>query len=179
MQKTVKDKYIQIAAIALTLLYFTFIVILYRSEPRSLAEVSTKTVSTIQNAATKGQVIIGTYEADQAKFTEGLAAFRQDNFILARDNFEKADPEHRDAKIQFYIAYSFYRQGWGRISNDDTLFKQGLDTVNRTIDLDPDFRSDDPNLQLRSSAELKNELEEGLKITASDFNPLKVFRERK
>jgi hypothetical protein len=108
-----------------------------------------------------------------------LQAFRQDNFVVARDNFEKADPEKRDAKTQFYIAYSFYRQGWGRISSDDALFKQGLDAVNRAIALDPDFGAADDNLQMKTPAELKNELEEGLKITPSDFNPLRVFRERK
>jgi hypothetical protein len=177
--KKVKDKYIHLAAIAVTILYLAFIVVIYVSEPRSLAEVPTKTANTIQNAGTKAQVVIGTYQIDQAKFSEGLAAFRQDDFVPARNLFERADPEHRDARTQFYIAYCFYRQGWGRVSNDDVLFGQGLDAVNKAIDLDPEFQSDDPALQLRTPSELKNELEEGLKVTPSDFNPLKVFRERK
>ena len=32
---------------------------------------------------------------------------------------------------------------------------------------------------LATAAELKNELEEGLVVTADDFNPLKLVRERK
>jgi hypothetical protein len=85
----------------------------------------------------------------------------------------------RDAATQFYIAYSYYRQGWRRVTNDDALFKQGLETLVRVNSIDPNFRSDDPNLQLKTPAELRHELEEGLKVTADDFNPLRVFRERK
>jgi hypothetical protein len=160
------------------LVYSVFVVFLYAAEPRSLEEISSKAVETVQNAATKGRVITGTYEIDQAKFNEGLAAFRQNNFILARDAFTKADPERRDAKTQFYIAYSFYRQGWGRVSSDDALFKQALESLERVNFIDKDFRSDDPDLKLRTPAELKHELEEGLRVTADDFNPLRVLRER-
>jgi hypothetical protein len=175
----VKEKYIQILGIVLAAVYAVFIAFLYVAEPKTLEEVSTKARTTIESATTKGQIIIGTYEIDQAKFNEGLTAFRQDNFLVARDGFEKADPEKRDAKTQFYIAYSYYRQGWGRVSNDDALFKQGLEIVNRVIMLDNNFRSDDANLQLRTPVELKNEFEEGLRVTADDFNPLKLARERK
>jgi hypothetical protein len=174
-----KEKYIQALGILMTVAYAVFVVFLYWAEPKTLEEVSTKTKTTIENVSTKGQVIIGTYEIDQAKFDEGLAAFRQDNFLVARDRFEKADPEKRDPKVQYYIAYSYYRQGWGRVSNDDLLFKQGLDQVNRVIMLDGNFRIADDNLQIRTPIELKNEFEEGLKVTASDFNPLKMFNERK
>jgi len=174
-----KEKYIQVSGIILTLIYGVFIAWLYWVEPKNLEEVSVKAKTTIENVATKGQIVIGTYEIDRAKFNEGLTAFRQDNFIAARDNFEKADPERRDARTQFYIAYSFYRQGFGRISNDDALFRQGLEQINRVIQLDNNFKSDDANLQLKTPVELKNEFEEGLKITASDFNPLRLMRERK
>ena len=174
-----KENHIQILGIAVTVIYFLFIVFLYVSEPKSISDIPTNAVSTIQNVANKGGVIIGTYQIDQAKFDAGLQAFRHDNFVVARDNFERADPEKHDANTQFYIAYSFYRQGWGRVSNDDALFKQGLDAVNRVIALDPDFKTTDNNLQIKTPAELKSEFEEGLKITPGDFNPLKVFRERK
>ena len=147
----------------MTAVYTVFVVFLYWAEPKSLAEVPTRARTTIENAATKGQVIIGTYEVDRAKFDEGLAAFRQDNFLVARDRFEKADPEKRDAATQYYIAYCYYRQGWGRFSNDDALFKQGLDQVSFVMTLDPDFKASDENLQLKSPVELKNEFEEGLK----------------
>lgn len=174
-----KEKYIQILGIALTLVYGVFVIFLCAAEPRSLEEISSKAIETVQNAATKGQVITGTYEIDRAKFNEGLSAFRQNNFILARDGFSKADPERRDAKTQFYIAYSFYRQGWGRVTNDDALFKQALESLDRVTFIDKNFRSDDADLQLRTPVELKNELDEGLRVTADDFNPLKVLRERK
>ncbi|HEX8288163.1 MAG TPA: hypothetical protein VF556_09210 [Pyrinomonadaceae bacterium] len=174
-----KEKYIQISGIILTVIYGAFIVWIYWAEPKNLEEVSVKAKTTIENATTKGQIVIGTYEIDKEKFEQGLQAFRQDNFVVARDNFEKADPQRRDAQTQFYIAYSFYRQGFGRLSNDDALFRQGLEQTNRVIQLDNNFKSDDPNLQLKTPVELKNEFEEGLKVTAGDFNPFRLARERK
>lgn len=174
-----KEKHIQILSIVFASVYAVLIAWLYWAEPKNLQEVSTKAQTTIENVTTKTQVAIGTYEIDQAKFNEGLRAFRQDNFIVARDNFEKADTERRDAETQFYIAYSFYREGWGRISNDDALFKKGLEQTNSVIALDKNFKSDDANLQMKTPVELKNELEQGLQLTASDFNPLRVLRERK
>lgn len=176
---TVRETHIHFFGIVVTAIYGLFIVFLYAAEPRSLEEMTTKARSTVENLATKGSVAIGTYEVDQAKFSEGLVAFRQDNFVAARDAFERADPEKQDARTQFYIAYSYYRQGWGRISNDDVLFGKALESVERVNMLDPGLRSDDPDLRLKTPAELKNELEEGLKLTAEDLNPLRVFRERK
>ena len=174
-----KEKYIQILGLATTFVYGAFVVFLYAAEPRSIEEISSKAKLTVESAVTKGQIVTGTYEIDQAKFNEGLAAFRKDNFIPARDSFDRADPEKRDAKTQFYIAYSYYRQGWGRVSNDDALFKQSLEVLQRVSMIDRDFRSDDANLQLRTPAELRNELEEGMKVTADDFNPFRLVGERK
>jgi hypothetical protein len=173
------EKYIHILGLALIAVYGIFVVFLYAAEPRSIEEISLKAKSAVEGAVTKGQVMTGAYEIDQAKFGAGMNAFRQDNFVAARDAFERADPERRDPKTQFYIAYSFYRQGWGRVSNDDALFKQALETVDRVALLDRDFRSDDTGLQLRTPAELRHELEEGLEVTADDFNPLRLVRERK
>ena len=174
-----KEKHIQILGVIITAVYAFFIAWLYIAEPKSLDELPAKAQTTIDNVTTKTQVAIGTYEVDRVKFDEGLKAFRADNFVVARDNFERADTEKRDAKTQFYIAYSFYRQGFGKISSDDALFKQGLEQINRVIALDANYKSDDTNLHLKTPVELKNEFEEGLKITAGDFNPFKVLRERK
>ena len=160
-------------------IYGAFVVFLYAAEPRSLEEISIKAKNTIEDAVTKGQVVAGTYQVDEAAFNAGLNAFRQDNFVAARDSFQRADPEKRDPRTQFYVAYSFYRQGWGRVSNDDALFKQSLDSVERVTLLDRDYRSNDSNLQLRTPVELKAELEEGMKVSADDFNPLRLARERK
>ena len=173
------EKHIQISGILIASFYALFISWLYVAEPKSLDELPAKAQATIENVTTKTQVAIGTYEVDRVRFDDGLKAFRADNFLVARDNFDKADPEKRDAKTQFYIAYSFYRQGFGRVSNDDALFKQGLEQISRVNALDGNFKADDANLQIRTPVELKNEFEEGLKVTAGDFNPLKVFRERK
>ena len=163
-----KEKHVQILGIGLTIVYFAFIVWLYANQPKSFSEV-----------ATKATVTAGTYEIDRVKFDEGLKLFRQENYVAARDAFQKADPEKRDARTQFYIAYSFYRQGFGRIYNDDALFRQGLEAVNRVIALDPNFKTDDADLKMKTPAELKNEFEQGLQISPEDFNPLKVLRERK
>ena len=174
-----KENHIQLSGLLLSTLFGIFIIFLYAAEPRTLEEISTKAQSAVENTVTKGQVFTGTYEIDQEKFNSGLTAFRTDTFVLARDSFERADPEKRDVNTQFYIAYSYYRQGWSRFSNDDALFKLGLDAVNRVTTLDRDFASKDAGLTLRTPAELRNELEEGLKVTSDDFNPLKIIRERK
>lgn len=155
-------------SIALVTVGLAFNAFLYWTQPRTLAEV-----------ATKGSVAIGTYEVNKAEFDAGLAAFRREEFIAARAAFDRADPEKRDAATQFYMAYSYYRQGWGRLSNDDALFQSGLETVNRVIAIDPGYQAADADLKIRTPAELKNEFEEGLKVTASDFNPMKLTRERK
>lgn len=160
-----KEKHIQILGIVLSIIYAGFIVWLYAYEPKSLSEV-----------ATKATVTVGTYEIDKAKFDEGLRLFRAENYPASRDFFTQADVEKRDAKTQFYVAYSFYRQGFGKVYNDDALFKQGLEQLNK---VDINFKSDDADLKLKTAAELKNELNEGLQLTADDFNPLKIVRERK
>jgi hypothetical protein len=160
-----KEKHIQILGLVLSIIYAGFIVWLYALEPKTISEV-----------ATKATVTVGTYEIDKAKFDEGLRLFRAENYPASRDFFLQADPEKRDANTQFYIAYSFYRQGFGKVYNDDALFKQGLEQLNR---VDINFKSDDEDLKLKNPAELKNELNEGLQFTSSDLNPLKVLKERK
>lgn len=174
-----KESHIQILGLVFAALYGVFIAWLYWAEPKTLEEVSVKARETVENATVKGQIVIGTYQIDERLFDEGRRAFRQDNFVAARDAFLRADPERRDARAQFYIAYSYYRQGFGKLSNDDELFRQGLEETARVTAVDKNFRSEDPDLQLKTPAELKNEFEEGLRVTAGDFNPLKVLRERK
>lgn len=174
-----KPKYIQILGIVVSVVYFGFIAFLYLAEPKSLADISTKAASTLQDVTTKGQVIAGTYEVDRAKFAQGLSLFRQDNFVAARDLFQKADPERRDASTQYYIAYTYYRQGWGRISNDGELFAAGLKQLDHVDEVDPNFVASDDDLKLKRPVELRHEFEEGMRVTIDDFNPLKVVRERK
>ena len=124
---------------------------------------------------------VGVYEINQADFDQGRQFFTTDKFIEARSAFARADPASRHALTQFYIAYSFYRQGWGRVYSDDALFAQGLEAVNRAIALAPGGRVDvhDAALDMKTADELKAELERGLKRDASDFNPLRVLRQRR
>lgn len=162
------QKYIHILSILIILTGLVFITFLYWTEPRTIAEVSSK-----------GQVALGTYEIDRAEFEIGLASFRGDEFPAARAAFSRADPQKLDAITQFYTAYSFYREGWGRVSNDDALFQAGLDAVDRVIELEPNFRISDDSLKMKTAYELRTELEEGRKLTISDLNPFKLTRERK
>jgi len=156
--------------IALTLIYATLIGWLYARQPQTVAQF------------TGGlSAAVGAYHIDRQSFDDGLAFFRRDRFAEARAAFQRADPAVRDARTQFYIAYSFYRQGWGRLYEDDALFRDGLDAVGRAIALAPNGRLvvDDPDLRIHTADELKAELEGGTRLEASDFNPARVFRERK
>ena len=164
-----QQRLIQIIGLVVTAVYAVVIVWLYATEPRSFKEV-----------ATGAQVAAGTYQVDEQKFNAALALFRREQFRAARDEWNRADPAQGDARTQFYIAYSFYREGWGRVYYDQDLFKQGVEAVNRAIALAPGpLNVPDENLQLHTAAELKAELEQGTERTWGDINPLKVMRQRK
>ena len=160
---------VRIGGVGISLLYAALIAWLYASQPQTVAEVTGGLTATI-----------GAYRIDDQSFADGLAFFRKDQFEEARAAFQRADPAQRDARTQFYIAYTFYRQGWGRIYNDDAFFKQGLETVDRAIALAPNQRLvvDDANLGMHTGDELRAELQRGLTSEASDLNPLRVFRRR-
>jgi hypothetical protein len=165
-----QPKSIQIAGVIWTLVYASFIVWIYATEPRSFKEMATNT-----------QVAAGVYEINQEKFNNGLTLFRRDQFRAARDEWAAADPAQRDPRTQFYVAYAFYREGWGRVYYDRALFNEGLAAVNRAINLSPNgtLVVDDPDLQLHTPAELKAELEQGTETSWKDLNPLKLWRTRK
>ena len=164
-----REKAIQIVGLVLTVLYAFGIVWLYATEPRSFHE-----------AATGAQVAAGTYQIDQKRFAAALELFRREQFRAARDEWQSADPAQSDPTTQFYVAYSFYREGWGRVYYDQELFKQGLAAVNRAIALAPEpLTVADENLRLHTAAELKAELEQGTERNWGDINPLKVMRQRK
>jgi tetratricopeptide (TPR) repeat protein len=164
-----QQRFIQITGLVLSAVYATAIIWIYATEPRSFKEV-----------ATGAQVAAGTYQVDQEKFDAALTLFRREQFRAARDEWQRADSAQSDPKTQFYIAYSFYREGWGRLYYDQALFKQGLEAVNRAIALSPgSLTVDDENLQLHTAAELNAELEQGTERNWGDVNPLKVLRTRK
>jgi hypothetical protein len=143
---------------------------LFAAQPRTMAE-----------AVGGVSASLGAYSIDEQAFDDGLDFFRKDQFVEARAAFARADPALRDARTQFYIAYSFYRQGWNPTHGDDALYAQGLIAVDRAITLAPRGRLviDDDNLQMRSADELKAELEAGRTRDLSDFNPLRVLERRK
>jgi hypothetical protein len=163
-------KTIRVAGVLWTCLLAGFVVWLYATAPASVAEV-----------ATRASVTVGAYEVDRARFEEARQLFLREQHAAARDEWLRADPARRDARTQFYIAYAFYRQGWGRVYNDDALFRQGLEAIELALQLSPGgtLKVEDPELKITTAAELKAELEQGLERTADDFSPLKVFRERK
>jgi hypothetical protein len=158
------------AGLVITLAYAVFIGWLYARQPSTIAEV------------TGGlSAAVGAYSIDQQAFADGLQYFRNNQFVEARTAFARADPARRDARTQFTIAYSYYRQGWGRVYSDDVLFRQGLEAASRAMALAPGarFETGDPSQQIHTADELSAELEAGIRRDADDFNPLRVFRERK
>ena len=156
--------------LVLSVCYATSILWLYIRQPQTVAEVTGGLAASV-----------GVYRINQQAFDDGLDFFRRDQFEASRAAFERADPAGRDARTQFYIAYSYYRSGWGRLYQDDAYFKKGLERVDKAIDLAPDGRLvvDDPQLDMHSADELRAELVQGLQTDASDFNPMRVFRKRK
>jgi len=161
---------IKSAGIVWTLLYAAFVIWVYTTAPRSFTE-----------ATTQASVAAGTYAVDEARFQAARELFRREQYRAARDEWMRADPATRDARTQFYIAYAFYREGWGRVYNDDALFKQGLEAINRALQLSPAgaLAVEDPELKIHSAAELKAELQQGTESSLGDLNPLKIVRERK
>jgi hypothetical protein len=165
-----RESTLRALGLALVTAYSIFIVWLYVRQPQTVAEMTGAMTASI-----------GAYRIDDAAFADGMRLFRGGQFEASRLAFDRADPARQDARTQFYVAYSYYRQGWGRVYNDDLLFQNGLEAVERAIAAAPHGRVavDDPELQMRSADELKAELQAGIRRDASDLNPLKVFRQRK
>jgi hypothetical protein len=165
-----RHRLIQSCGIAWTLAYAAFVVWLYATAPRTLTELRTE-----------ASAAVGTYAVDEARFQSARELFRREQYRAAREEWLRADPARRDARTQFYTAYAFYREGWGRLYSDDALFRQGIEAIDLAIKLSPNgaLTVDDPDLRIHSAAELKAELEQGTETTWGDLNPAKVLRERK
>jgi len=153
--------------LALTVAYAALIGWIYVRQPASAAQVTGGLAS-----------LVNAYHVDPQAFDDGLRFFHADQFAAARSAFGRADPAERDARTQFYIAYSCYREGWGRLYNDRALFQQGLVAVDRAIAAAPSGRIvvEDPQLGMHSADELRAELNEGL---AHAVHPERVLGGRK
>jgi hypothetical protein len=166
----VREDVIRGTGVVVSLAYAGLIGWMYVSQPQTIAQVTGGLTASV-----------GAYRVDAQAFDDGLGFFRNDQFVEARAAFARADPAERDARTQFYIAYSYYRQGWGRTYSDDVLFADGLKAIDKAIAVAPEGRLvvEDPDLKMQTADEVRAELEEGLRREASDFNPLRLLRERK
>jgi hypothetical protein len=165
-----REPVVRSVGLGATALYAALIGWLFASQPSTVAEAIGGVAATV-----------GAYHIDEQAFADGLAFFRRDQFVESRAAFARADTATRDPRTQFYIAYSYYRQGWHRTHHDDALYRSGLASVEHAIALAPNGRLvvDDPDLLMHSADELKAELEAGLRTDASDLNPLRLLESRK
>jgi hypothetical protein len=160
---------IRLAGLLVAATYTVFIVWLYAAQPRTLTEVRGGVASSI-----------GVYAIDQAAFDEGLRFFRGDRFAEARRAFARADPAQRDARTQYYIAYAFLREGWGRVYHDDALYRQGQVALHRALAASAGgvVRVEDPDLAIRNSDEMAETFARGLRREPADLNPLSMLEKR-
>ena len=165
-----RDDIVRGTGLVLAIAYASVIGWTYVRQPQTVAQITGGLAASV-----------GAYQIDSRAFDDGVAFFKRDRFVEARAAWTRADAAEQDARTQFYIAYSYYRQGWGRVYSDDALFTEGLARIDKAIALAPGGRLvvEDAQLQMHSADELRAELQAGLTRDASDFNPLRVFRERK
>jgi hypothetical protein len=158
---------VQITGLVIAVLYGLSIVWLYVRQPRSFQELKT-------------QVAIETnvYRIKQENFDEGVRQFNAGQHRVAIEQFELADPAQSDPASQFYIAYSYYRLGRGKIFDDDEMFKRGLAAIDRCIQSAPNniYETERRDLEIRNAAALRQRLKEGIEVSPSDFNPLDWFK---
>jgi len=161
-----RDSLIRGVGLTASVCGFAGIVWVYAHQPQTFAEATGALTATV-----------GAYRVDQQSFDDGLRFFNGDNFPAARLAFDRADPAHQDPRAQFYIAYSFYREGWGRMYVNPELYRRGLDAVNRASAAAPRGRVvvDDASLAMHSGDELKAELESGL-AAPTEMNPIAIVR---
>ena len=166
----VKHTAVRATGLLVTALYAGFIAWVYANQPKTVAQLTGGIASTV-----------GAYQIDRASFNQGLQFFRNDQFEEARSALGRADPARMDATTQFYVAYSYYRQGWGRVYNDQALFQKGLEAADHAIEVAPGNRLDvaDPSIDMRTADELRAELKRGLTRDPSELNPMRLLAKRK
>lgn len=160
---------LQVAGLLVALLYGSGIAWLYVRQPRSFEELKTQ-------AAVETNV----YRVRQENFDEGLRQFNSAQYRVAIEQFELADAARLDPTTQFYIAYSYYMLGRGRLYDDDELFKKGLEAIERCLANAPNniFEIDRADLEIRSANGLRDRLRRGIDVNGSDFNPLEWLKRK-
>jgi hypothetical protein len=158
---------LQLTGIGLAIIYGVIIIWLYVRQPRSFAEIKTQ-------AAIETNV----YSIKQENFDEAMKQFNAGQYAVAIDQFKLADPAEGDAKTQFYIAYSYYRLGHGRFTDNDEMFQKGLAAIDHCIASAANhiFEIDREDLEIKNAGQLRARFQEGLEVTPADFNPLNWFK---
>jgi hypothetical protein len=103
---------VQITGLVIALLYGLGVIWLYVRQPRSLQELKTQVA-----------VEANVYRIKQENFDEGVKQFNNGQYKIAIEQFEIADSAQGDPATQFYIAYSYYLLGRGKLYDDDLMFK--------------------------------------------------------
>ena len=99
-----KDAVVRGAGLLSAALYAGFIGWVSAAQPKTVAQLTGGITASV-----------GAYEIDRPAFNQGLQFFHNDQFEEARAALARADPARQDPATQFYVAYSYYRQGWGRM----------------------------------------------------------------
>jgi len=160
---------VQILGLVIAILYGSVIVWVYARRPQSFGEL--KTQASIQ---------ANVYSINQQNFDEALKQFNTGDYNSAIGQFRLADPAQADPASQYYIAYSYYLLGRGRIFNDEDLFKKAIEAVDRCLDNAPNhiFEIDRSDLEIKNADTLHQKLSDGLKHTMPSLNPLNWFNKK-
>ena len=158
---------VQITGLVIALLYGLSVIWLYVRQPRSFQELKTQVA-----------VEANVYRIKQENFDEGVKQFNNGQYKIAIEQFEIADSAQGDPATQFYIAYSYYLLGRGKLYDDDEMFRKGLAAVDNCLRIAPNniFEIDRADLDIRNAAALRQRLKDGLEVSSSDFNPLNWFK---
>lgn len=160
---------LQITGLLVAILYGAFIVWLYVRQPRTFEEFKTQ-----------ASIEVNSYQVKQENFDEAMKQFNEGRYEVAVEQFGIADPAASDPRTQFYIAYSYYMLGRGRIYDDNEKFEKGLAAIDRCLKHAPNniFEVDRSDLEIRNAGQLRQRFKEGLEVTPSDFNPLNILKKK-
>jgi tetratricopeptide (TPR) repeat protein len=158
---------VQITGLVIALIYGLSIIWLYVRQPRSFQELKTQVA-----------VETNVYRIKRENFDEALKQFNAGQYKVAIEQWKVADPAQSDPATQYYIAYSYYLLGRGKLYDDDEMFRKGLAAIERCLGSAPNniFEIDRADLEIRNAAALRQRLKDGLEVSPSDFNPLDWFK---